>query len=123
MKEFELTFNDITKASYKHEYDHIQTNIKLASNYKLLKEQQNKFRGSPLNTKHSSNLDLIKSENRYNEETKALRKAQKISKWITFRQQREDVIDRYITVKRKTFQICQMIGLVVNNTVILNLRD
>ena len=70
MKEFNLTIRDIQRASARHEFDHIKTNIKLADNYKLLKQQESLFRSSPRNKMHSSNLDLIKSENKYNEEVK-----------------------------------------------------
>jgi hypothetical protein len=64
IEEFNLTAKEAAHGLRLHQVDHIKTNIKLATEFKLLANEKSKFKLSLLNKTHSSNLSALALDNR-----------------------------------------------------------
>ena len=58
IQEFDISDKDLNGFG-QHIYDHIKSNIKIASNYKEMKQEQQKFRNGTLNRIHVDNINMM----------------------------------------------------------------
>ena len=91
---------DHKKKQTVHLYDHIRSNMNIASNFNIYNEETSKFRTSTVNRTNKKNLEMLKQGKEEKQEVQMLQIIENNNRWRTFKIRRAEAINNFIDSKK-----------------------